>query len=73
MLFESAYGYALFEKLESDEIGQSLEEVQASIVDLSRFGKVMKLKAFSPFKSAAHALENINDISEGILPYFFIC
>lgn len=67
VLFESAYGYALFEKLESDEIGQSLDEVQVAVLDLSKFGKIMKLKAFMPFKSAAHALENINDISEGIV------
>lgn len=67
VLFESAYGYALFEKLESDEIGQSLDEVQAAVLDLAKFGKIMKLKAFMPFKNAAHALENINDISEGIV------
>ena len=67
LLFESAYGYALFEKLESDEIGQSLDEVQAAVLDLAKFGKIMKLKAFMPFKNAAHALENINDISEGIV------
>ena len=66
LLFESAYGYALFEKLESDEIGQSLDEVQAAVLDLAKFGKIMKLKAFLPFKTAAHALENINDVSEGI-------
>lgn len=66
LLFESAYGYALFEKLESDEIGQSLDEVQAAVTDLAKFGKIMKLKAFMPFKNAAHALENINDVSEGI-------
>ncbi len=66
LLFESAYGYTLFEKLESDEIGQSLDEVQAAVLDLAKFGKIMKLKAFLPFKTAAHALENINDVSEGI-------
>ena len=66
MLFENAYGYALFERLESDEIGQTLDGVQQSMTDLSKFGKIIKLKAFMPFKNAAHALENINDISEGI-------
>ncbi len=67
MLFESAYGYGLFERLESDEIGQSLNEVQQAMLDLSKFGKVIKLKAFSPFKSAADALDNINQVSEGLV------
>jgi hypothetical protein len=31
----------------------------------NRFSKVIKLKAFLPFKSAEEALEAINDISEG--------
>lgn len=66
LLFECASGYALFELLEAEEIGQHLDEVQAAITDLSKFGKMVKLKSFLPFKSAAHALENINDVSEGI-------
>lgn len=41
--------------------------MQASLLDLERFGGVLKLAAFSPFKSAAHALENANDISEGVV------
>lgn len=67
MLFESASGYALLERLESEEIGQELAEVQAAMRDLGKFGKIVKLKSFVPFKSAAHALENINDITEGIV------
>jgi len=65
LLFECASGYALFERLESEEIGQELADVQKSVTDLQRFGKVVKLKSFVPFKSAAHALENINDVTEG--------
>lgn len=67
LLFESASGYALFERIESEEIGQELPEVQKSTQDLSKFGRIVKLKSFIPFKSAAHALENINDITEGIV------
>lgn len=67
LLFETASGYALFERLESDEIGASLDQVQEAVTDLSKFGKTIKFKSFLPFKSAAHALENINDISEGIV------
>jgi len=37
------------------------------VQDLSKFGRIIKLKGFVPFKSAAHALENINDVTEGIV------
>jgi nucleolar protein 56 len=67
VLFESASGYALFEQTESDEIGELLEEMQNAMADLSRFSKVIKLKAFVPFKAAEEALEAANDISEGVL------
>ena len=65
VLFENATGYALFEVIEAEDIGTNLEKVQDSILELSRFGKMVKLKAFVPFKSAEEALANINDISEG--------
>eukprot|EP00128_Syssomonas_multiformis_P004077 Colp12_sorted_trinity150504_noHs@8471 len=67
ILFESASGYALFEAVETEEIGLELESVQQSVLDLAKFGKIVKLKAFIPFTSAQNALENINSISEGIL------
>jgi nucleolar protein 56 len=64
-LYESSSGYALFERLESEEIGSKLSDVAAAASDLTKFGKMVKLKSFAPFKSAAHALENMNDVSEG--------
>ena len=64
-MYEFASGYAIFEKVQGEEISQDDPEVQASMLDLERFGKMIKMKAFCPFKSAAHALENINDVSEG--------
>jgi len=67
VLFESASGFALFEQTESDEIGQYLEEMQNAMCDLSRISKVLKLKAFVPFKSAEEALAAANDSSEGML------
>lgn len=67
LLFESASGYALFDRVESEEIGDQLEQVQQSTQDFSRFGKIVKLKSFFPFTSAENALANINDISEGVL------
>ncbi|DBA03454.1 TPA: hypothetical protein N0F65_002862 [Lagenidium giganteum] len=67
VLFESASGYALFDVIENEEIGSLLEEVQQSVTDLAKFGRLVKLKAFQPFTSAENALENINNISEGLL------
>ncbi|KAF7338561.1 hypothetical protein MVEN_02082300 [Mycena venus] len=66
-LFESASGYAVFEAKLSDDIGSRTQAVQQSINDLAKFGKLVSLMSFLPFKSAAQALENINDVSEGIL------
>ncbi|KAF9510992.1 hypothetical protein BS47DRAFT_1347316 [Hydnum rufescens UP504] len=67
VLFESSSGYALFESKLVEEIGLKDKDVQKSIQDLPKFGKMVQLKSFVPFKSAAHALENANDVSEGIL------
>lgn len=72
VLFENATGYALFEVIEAEDIGTNLEKVQDSILELSRFGKMVKLKAFVPFKSAEEALANINDISEGACSPFSV-
>jgi hypothetical protein len=43
----------------------SLPQVEASVVDLSKFATVVKLVAFYPFQSGVNALDNINSISEG--------
>ncbi|CAK4675299.1 hypothetical protein LEN26_005094 [Aphanomyces euteiches] len=67
VLFESASGYALFEVVESEQIGVLLDQVQKGVQDLAKFGAAVKLKAFSPFASAESALENINSISEGLV------
>jgi nucleolar protein 56 len=68
LLFETASGYALFERVQSEEIGDELPEVQKSIEDFTRFARIVHLKSFFPFPSAESALENINAISEGLLP-----
>jgi len=67
ILFESASGYALFERLESEVIGELSDEAQKSFNDFFRFKQLVQLKAFLPFKSAENALENINHISEGLV------
>ncbi|KAK8799006.1 hypothetical protein WA171_005757 [Blastocystis sp. BT1] len=67
VLFESASGYSLYEVVEKEEIAGLATQVQQSITDFSKFSKIVKLKAFCPFESAESALENCNDISEGVL------
>lgn len=37
-----------------------------------QFGKMVKLVSFVPFKDAAHALEVINDVSEGAAAVSFV-
>ena len=66
MLHESATGYTLFEAAGLDAIGTSTDAVQQSVLDIARFGKIVSLTAFQPFKSAAEALEQINSVSEGL-------
>jgi nucleolar protein 56 len=61
LLFESAAGYALFERVSAEEITPKAEDV----LDLKKFSQIVKLKAYLPFESAETALENINAISEG--------
>lgn len=43
----------------------TLPQVEASVVDLSKFATVVKLVAFHPFQSGVNALDNINAVSEG--------
>ena len=66
VLFEHAAGYGLFRVKEFEEISSLQAEVEASIADVSAFNSVVSLLAFSPFKSAAEALANINAVSEGL-------
>ena len=72
VLFESASGYAIFEVKLQDALASSSKGWQESITDLAKFGKMVNLLSFAPFKSAAHALENANDISEGQLVHTVI-
>ncbi|KAA1111556.1 snoRNP complex protein nop56 [Puccinia graminis f. sp. tritici] len=67
VLFESSAGYALFAVKFTEEIAGRTKAVQEAIPNLSKFGKMIELKSFLPFRDAAHALENANDISEGLM------
>ncbi|KAK3094708.1 hypothetical protein FSP39_005296 [Pinctada imbricata] len=44
-----------------------LPQVEQAVTDLSKFQAMVKLVAFSPFKSGTNALDNINSISEGVV------
>lgn len=67
VLFEHASGYAIFRCEGFEDIGSLLPEVQDAVLDFARFGSMLTMEAFSPFKSGINALENINCISEGLL------
>uniref|UniRef100_A0A182K2N3 Nucleolar protein 56 n=1 Tax=Anopheles christyi TaxID=43041 RepID=A0A182K2N3_9DIPT len=68
VLYEHAAGYGLFSVKEFEEIGMLLPQVEASILDISRFNAIVKLVGFHPFKTAVAALNNVNAISEGLVP-----
>ncbi|PIO65435.1 NOP5NT domain protein [Teladorsagia circumcincta] len=66
VLYEHAVGYALMKIKEFEDAGLIIQEVDASIADVSKFSGIIKLAAFDPFKNTEAALENANAISEGI-------
>eukprot|EP01113_Clastostelium_recurvatum_P012717 TRINITY_DN1661_c0_g1_i2.p1 TRINITY_DN1661_c0_g1~~TRINITY_DN1661_c0_g1_i2.p1 ORF type:complete len:516 (+),score=216.37 TRINITY_DN1661_c0_g1_i2:97-1644(+) len=68
ILHESASGYGLFERAEAEEIATSTDEIQTAIQDFKKFNKMVQNVGFMPFQSTENALENINAISEGIVP-----
>ncbi|KAL9610474.1 MAG: hypothetical protein Q9167_004814 [Letrouitia subvulpina] len=71
LLHESSVGYAFFEVVhQPDTVGNRLKEVQDSVQDLARFGKMVKLISFAPFHGATHALENANQVAEGTASEF---
>ena len=53
LLFETAAGYALFEKLEFDAINMKLVQMQKSIVKAESFFKIVRLLV-----NGIHNLEN---------------
>lgn len=67
LLFESAAGYALFVKKEFENTGETEDEVQASIIDPKKFGKMVTLSAWTPFVDAESALAEANAIAAGAL------
>ncbi|KAF2798225.1 Nop domain-containing protein [Melanomma pulvis-pyrius CBS 109.77] len=71
LLHENPVGYAVFKVVsQPDTIGNRLKEVQAASQDLDKFGKMVELVGLAPFQGTQDALQEINDISEGILSDF---
>ncbi|XP_016983985.1 nucleolar protein 56 [Drosophila rhopaloa] len=68
VLYEHAAGFSLFSVKEFEEVSMFLPQVESSVTDLAKFNSIVKLAGFAPFKTAIAALENINAISEGIVP-----
>ncbi|XP_037956651.1 nucleolar protein 56 [Teleopsis dalmanni] len=68
VLYEHAAGYSLFSVKEFEEVSMFLPQVESSVTDIGKFNSIVKLAGFAPFKTAIAALENINAISEGIVP-----
>lgn len=68
ILFEHATGFAAFKVREFEEESMFQSEVEECIRDYTRFSGIVSLVAFSPFKTAQAALENLNAVTEGILP-----
>lgn len=69
VLLESSSGFSIFQVKLQEIVGSKTEAVQNAVNDFSKFSKMVQLVSFSPFKNAAHALENANDISEGVSKY----
>lgn len=67
VLFEGASGYALFTVQMQEEVAAKSKQLQEAINDYGTFSRMVQLASFLPFTSAAQALENANDVSEGIL------
>mmetsp|Transcript_4881 Transcript_4881/g.14167 ORF Transcript_4881/g.14167 Transcript_4881/m.14167 type:complete len:525 (-) Transcript_4881:122-1696(-) len=65
LLYESAAGYALFLRKEFEETAENEAEVQESLQDLKKFGKIVSLHAWTPFKDAEEALQQVNSIAAG--------
>jgi nucleolar protein 56 len=54
-LYEGPVGFAVFKVVhQADTVGLKLKETQDAVNDLSKFGKMVKLVNFTPFRYAKH-------------------
>lgn len=59
ILYDSAVGYGVFEVVhQADKVGMRLKEVQDSMTDLAKFGKMVKLVNFSPWRCVFTVIAN---------------
>lgn len=65
LLFESAAGFALFQKKEFEETAETEEEVQNALLDPKKFSKMVAFHAWTPFRDAEDALNQANSIAAG--------
>ena len=50
LLYEGPMGYSMYKVVhQADTVGNRLAEVQASVQDLAKFGKMVELVSFLPF------------------------
>jgi nucleolar protein 56 len=57
LLHESPVGYGVFEVVQqADTIGNRLKEVQDASQDLAKFGKMVKLVSFAPFRYTLYSM-----------------
>lgn len=67
ILYEHAAGYALFKSKEYEEIAMFIPQVEQASQNPVKFKAFVNLIAFLPFKSGTNALDNINNLSEGVI------
>jgi len=70
ILFEASCGYSIFERLDGDEIGELHVKLQKAVTDFGLLSQMIRFVTFQPFTSPDSGLENINDVSEGVLSQF---
>lgn len=70
VLYEGPTGYAIFKRIEAEEIGAGDLEYQKSMQNFGAFSKTVALISFAPFESPENALEDCICVTEGMLSPF---
>jgi nucleolar protein 56 len=64
LLYESPAGYGLWKAVhQQDTVGSRLKEVQESVQELSKFGKMVQLVSFLPFE---YAIERLSEVESSL-------
>lgn len=70
VLYEGPTGYAVFKRIEGEEIGSADLEYQKAMQKFAAFGSTVALISFAPYSGPESALEEAICISEGLLSEF---